>query len=207
MPRKFKSPHKEYRSNNFSTTRRPRSPSPKRLNYHLVAKTADDGKSRCTYINPKNGKRCHNKLELYPQFCKLHTMMIDNVYIDKSNVEGAGNGLFVGPYGFKKGDVIGIYSYPWNGMSLKTLQKRCDIQGESCWAYAFCESGDDPKTKCYDGLDIRSTLMRNINDAHKSPFRNNSYFEVIKETVYVIASRNIKPYKEILVDYGKSYFS
>lgn len=206
MPRRYKSPHKEYQLKNFKTTKRPHSPSPKRLNYHLVAKTKDDGHSRCTYINPKSGRRCHNKLELYPQYCRLHTMMIENVYIDVSNIPNGGNGLFVGPYGFKKGDVIGIYSYPWNGMSLKTLQKRCDIQGEACWAYAFCESGDGPDTKCYDGLDIRSTLMRNINDAYKSKLRNNAYFDMIKGVAYVIASRNIRPNKEILVDYGDSYF-
>jgi hypothetical protein len=137
-------------------------------------------------------------------YCELHTMMIDNLYIAKSQIPNAGNGLYAGPYAFKKGDIIGEYSLPWNSVSLGNLTKRCKT--DNCWSYVFCDEGDDDNTKCWDGLDIRSTLIRNINDAHNSGLRNNAYFDVLKGHVYAIASRNIKPFSELLIDYGVSYW-
>lgn len=206
MPKKFQSRDRNYVEGSFKTTSRPKTPSPKKSNYQDVAVTKDDGKSRCTYVHPSTGKRCLNKLGLYPQFCKLHTMMVHNVYIAPSHIEHGGNGLYAGPYGFKKGDIIGRYSYPWNEVSMGTLEKRC--KDDNCWSYVFCDDERaDGMSKCWDGLDIRSTLMRNINDAHNSQYRNNSYFDVIKGEVHVIASRKIKPMTEILVSYGKSYWT
>jgi hypothetical protein len=205
MPRSFKSPDKNYVIGKFSTSKRPKTPSPKKKDYSKRAQTKADAKSRCTYIHPQTGKRCKNHLGLYPEYCELHTMMIHNVYIAPSQIAQAGNGLYAGPYGFKKGDIIGEYSFPWNEVSLGNLSKRC--RNEKCWSYVFCDEGEHDNTKCWDGLDIRSTLMRNINDAHKSGFKNNAYFDVIKGHVYAIASRNIKPQKECLISYGRSYWA
>lgn len=202
----FKSPIKKYQISNIKHTNKPKSPSPKRKDYVLKAKVKDEGVLRCTYVHPITNKRCRNKLEIYPQYCELHTMMIENVYIDTSNIKFGGNGLFAGPYGFKKGDKIGIYGNSKNEVSLAKVEKRCKEDGKKCWEYILCDHGDKPSTKCWDGKDIRSTLMRNINDAHKSQFKNNSYFEIRNDIVYVIASRNIKPGKEIFVDYGKNYW-
>ncbi len=204
MPRRFKSPDKNYVIGEFATSKRPKTPSPKRRDYAKRAQTKADTKSRCTYIHPQTGKRCKNQLGIYPEYCELHTMMIHNVYVAPSQIAQAGNGLYAGPYGFKKGDIIGEYSFPWNEVSLGNLSKRCT--NDNCWSYVFCDEGDDDNTKCWDGLDIRSTLMRNINDAHNSKFKNNAYFDVIKGNVYVIASRNIKPQKELMVSYGRSYW-
>ena len=205
MPRKFKNPDPNFVNGNFKKVRQ-KSPSPKRKNYEKKAQLKDDKKSRCGYIHPITNSRCKLKLGLYPEYCHLHTMMIENVYIAKSNIPNAGNGLFVGPYGFKKGDVIGKYSYPWNEVSLGTLEKRC--KKEDCWSYIFCESTkNDKRVKCWDGLDIRSTIIRNINDAHNSKFRNNSYSEMIGNEVYAKASRTIKPFSEIFISYGSKYWN
>lgn len=205
MPRTFKSPIANYRIPHFKTSRRPKSPTPKRHNYSEKAVTQDDGKSRCTYIHTgpasHSGKRCKNKLGLYPEFCELHTILIYNLYIAESNIPNSGNGLFAGPYGFKKGDSIGKYNYPWNSVKLSTLEKRCTT--ERCWDYIFCEDSSSKDTMCWDGLDIRSTLMRNINDGKQA---NNSYFKMISGDVHVIASRTIKPNREILVSYGSDYW-
>lgn len=201
----FKSPDKNFVEGNFKKSKYPATPSPKKKNYTKLAKTKPDNKSRCTYIHPDTGKRCKHLLGMYPEYCELHTMLINNVYIGKSNIEGAGNGLFAGPYGFKKGDIIGKYSYPWNEVKLKKLYDRCN--DDKCWSYVFCDRGNSDETQCWDGVDIRSTLMRNINDAHGSKFHNNSYFDIIKNQVYVIASRNIKPHKELFVSYGKKYWT
>ncbi len=207
MQKKFKSPVKQYVEGNFKRAPRPRSPSPKRKDYAKKSLTKDDGKSKCTYIHPDTGKRCKNMLGVYPEFCELHTMMVNNVYIAKSRIPNAGNGLYAGPYGFKKGDIIGQYNHPWNAVKQGTIEKRC--KNKHCWSYVFCDEEDknNPEhTRCWDGLDVRSTLMRNINDAHNSGLRNNSYFDVIDGNVYVIASRNIRPHGEVLVNYGSSYW-
>lgn len=203
MSKYFKNPDPNYVTGNFNKIKI-KSPSPKRRNYEKKAQIKVD-KTKCGYIHPITGLRCKLKLDLYPEYCYLHTIMINNVYIAKSNIPDVGNGLFVGPYGFKKGDIIGKYSYNWNKVSLDTLEKRC--KHEKCWTYIFCENGNDKKkVKCWDGLDIRSTIMRNINDAHKTKFRNNSYFKIINDEVYVIASYNIKPFSEILISYGSKYW-
>lgn len=204
MPKKFTSPDKNYIEKNFTTTARPKSVSPKHHNYEKLAVKKEQPKARCTYIHPETAKRCKNELGLYPQFCEYHTVMVHNVFIGRSKIKHAGNGLFAGPYGFKKGYIIGKYSYPWNKVSLGEIAKRCN--NGKCWSYVFCDEGTDDKTKCWDGLDIRSTLMRNINDARGSGYKNNAYFDVIKGEVYVIASKNIQPAKEIYVNYGSSYW-
>lgn len=197
---------KKYRSPiKYDQTQHPRTVSPKRRDYSKRAQKAGDKYTQCTFVDIKTGHRCNRLLGMYPEFCELHTLLIHNVYIDKSRIKGGGNGLFAGPYGFKKGDIIGKYSYPWNKVKLGTIEKRCD-ETENCWSYVFCDEGDSKDTACWDGLDIRSTLMRNINDAHKSGYKNNSYFDVIKGEAYVLASKNIKPFSEILVSYGDDYW-
>ena len=204
MPKRFENPDKHFVEGNFETTTRPKTASPKRKDYEKKALKKDDKHSRCTYIHSESGKRCKLKLGLYPKYCHLHTMMIDNVYIAKSNIEQAGNGLFAGPYGFKKGDIVGQYSHPWNAVKLDTIQHRC--KNDKCWSYVFCDEGESSKTQCWDGLDIRSTVIRNINDARKSKFKNNCYFDIVKGEVYALASKEIKPLTEIFVDYGKNYW-
>lgn len=198
--KKFKNPDKDFNEGNFKTVKHPKSISPKRSDYYQKAKKKADNKTRCTYIHSSTGKRCKNLIGLYPRFCELHTMMVENIYIAPSNIKGAGNGLYVGPYGFNKGDIIGEYSKPWNRVSTEKLDKRCDNQ--KCLAYVFC----DEHSQCWDGLDIRSTIIRNINDAHGSEHHNNAYFDIIDGHVYAIASRKIKPHKEIFVNYGDRYW-
>jgi hypothetical protein len=196
---KSKNPDKFFHESNFDKAKRPTSISPERRDYTKRAIKRADSKSKCIYIHPQTGKRCKNLLGLYTEYCELHTMLINNVYIAISQISRAGNGLYAGPYGFEKGDIIGEYSKPWNKVDLKTLEKRCKT--DSCWDYVLCD-GD----KCWDGLDIRSTLMRNINDARNTKFRNNSFFENRRGKIYVVASHNIKPHSEIFVDYGDNYW-
>lgn len=203
MSKKFKNPDIHFVEGYFKKLKHPKTPSPNRKDYNKRVVTKDDKTSRCTYIHSEGGKRCKLKLGLYPVYCHLHTMLIENVYIAKSNIEQAGNGLFAGPYGFKKGDTIGKYSYPWNSTKLKNIDKRCT--NNKCWSYIFCED-ENPDSRCWDGLDIRSTIIRNINDAHNTKFKNNCYFDIIKGEVYAIASKKIDPFTEIFIDYGKSYW-
>ena len=183
--------------------------------------------NRCNYINPKTNKHCKNHLGLYPQFCFIHTLLINNVFISKSHIKNAGNGLFAGPDGFKKNSIIGIYSSESNKTTQQNVIDICNkTQDNSCWQYVLCnlkkQHQKDSDVICWDAIDKKSTLMRYINDAHKTKYKNNSYFHIKKKknkitletnnqkwifTAYVIASKNINPYEEIFVDYGKNYWS
>lgn len=206
MPRIFRSPEKKYRS--FPKAQRPRSPSPKRKDYRAASLKASDGHSKCTYVSPTTNKRCKNTLGVYPEFCWLHTMKIRNLVVGPSNVPFGGFGLFAGPEGFRKGDVIAEYSNAHNKVSLGTLEKRCQHVGEKCWDYVFCdnEQKNSKATTCWDGYDIRSTVARYANDAHGTVFRNNAYFDVRGKHVYMMASRNIRGGSEILCSYGDMYW-
>ncbi len=208
--RKFKNPDKNYSS--FKTTKRPHSPSPKRADYEKVALRKSDKHSKCTFIHPETNKRCKRYLGMYPKYCSVHTLLIDNLYISKSNIKNAGNGLFSGYFGFKKGDIVSEYSMPWMEVKAKRLETRNEDHDAS---YVFCDEqkrgqkyGD---VMCWDGIDIRSTIARNANDAHGSKYKNNTYFDTKtsngKKHVYIIASRNIAPKTEIFTDYGENYWN
>lgn len=199
MPRSFKSPEKLYRSP--KSVKRPKSPNARTKNYRKTAKSESDFFSRCTFVNKNTGERCNNNLGIYPEFCHLHTLKVYNLTIGPSQIPKAGNGLFAGEHGFKKGDIIARYGYPWNKVSEKTLDKRCKNIGNKCYEYIFCEN-----STCWDGYDIRSTIARNSNSAWKTKFKHNAYFEMIKGSPYIIASRNIAAGSEIFTHYGDSYF-
>jgi hypothetical protein len=182
---------------------------------HSKLKKNEQGK--CDYINPESNKKCKNHIGLYPQFCFIHTLLINNVFISESNIKNAGNGLFAGKFGFKKGDIIGLYSNKNNKLTQNDVIEKCNrIKDDSCWEYVLCNLKKKGQTEhdivCWDGEDTHSTIMRFINDARKSGYKNNSYFYIKNNKkrepiAYVIASKNIKPYEEIFVSYGKNYWS
>jgi hypothetical protein len=217
--RKFKSPNKKYRSPNFKTTKRPFSPSPKRKDYEKIAQTKPS-QERCTYIDPESNRRCKLHIGIYPKYCHIHTTLIENLFVAPSSIPNGGNGLFAGPLGFKKNDIIGEYSQEWMEVKSGRLDKRNgkDKSGEYKdvnYSYIFCDEqkkGQKEKdVQCWDGLDKNSTIVRNANDAHGSKHRNNAYFDTRKGKdgkthVYMIASRNIAGLREVRCDYGNSYF-
>jgi hypothetical protein len=212
--RKFKSPEKNYRSPNFKTAKRPKSPSPKRRDYEKIAQTKPSTE-RCTYIDPETNKRCKLHLGIYPKYCHIHTTLIENLYVAPSSIPHGGNGLFAGPYGFKKNDIIGEYSQEWMEVKSGRLDVRNGKGKDVNYSYVFCDEqkkGQKEKdVQCWDGLDKNSTIVRNANDAHGSKHKNNAYFDTRKGKdgkthVYMIASRTIKPLKEIYCDYGPWYF-
>lgn len=212
----FKSPKKELRVGNFKTSSsgNKKSPSPKRSDYESRALLTPDN-SKCTFIDPSSNKRCKLYLGLYPKYCHLHTILIENLYIDKSNIKNAGNGLFVGPLGFKKDEIIGEYSYPYMEVKSGRLDNRNGKGNHVNYSYVLCLNKEknqlEEDVMCYDGLDKNSTIIRNANDAHNSKFRNNCYFyqkkiKNGKDKVLVICKRNISAFSEIFIDYGENYF-
>ena len=193
----------ENRFVNFDTKKTKSPIKPMNKNYFKNAKTKDDKKTTCSYIDPNTHKYCKNLIGIYPTYCELHTIMIQNLIIYKSRIPNAGNGLYVGPYGFKKGDIIGKYSSKYNEFPYDKIEKRCGTN-KQCIEYTLC---DDISNKCWDGFDLNAGIIcRYINDPHNSNFKSNCYFYIYKNEAYIIASRNIKPHKELYISYGIDYW-
>jgi hypothetical protein len=197
MSKVFENPNKNYNLNFLKLAKRPSSPNPESKRYEQLAKI-NSTKERCTYIHPESKKRCKLVLGIYPRFCYLHTLLVENLQIKKSQIKNAGNGLYAGPFGFKKGDQIGEYSMPWMKGQWKRILNRTNEPNTS---YLLCV-----KKTCWDALDKNSTIIRNANDAHGSKFKNNAYFLEKNKRVYMVASKKIKPKEEIFCDYGEDYF-
>jgi hypothetical protein len=181
------------------------SPDIKNFEKYALRFPEKNDKRICRYIDGKSNKRCETKLGNYPKFCQLHSLTIDNLYIDKSGIDGAGNGLFAGPFGFKKGDQIGEYSLDEIRVKINDIDKR---SSNPDYSYTFCDRND---IYCWDALDYRSTIVRYANDARKSQFKNNCYFDETKRNgkthVYLVASKRIEPLEEIFINYNKDYWS
>jgi hypothetical protein len=215
----FKPTEKKYSPGNFKTARRHKSPSPKRSDYEKRAVTKPT-KERCIYIDPETNKRCRLHIGIYPKYCHIHTTLIENLYVAPSGIKRAGNGLFAGPLGFRKNEIIGEYSKDWMKVKQGTLDCRNGkYSNGECkpvnYSYIFCDEQKkgqkDSDVQCWDGLDKNSTIVRNANDAHGSKYHNNAHFETRKDStgktrIYMIASTRIAGLKEVLVSYGPSYF-
>jgi len=184
-----------------------RSPKTKNYEKHALVQPPKDDSRRCKYVDPNHG-RCKMLLGRYPKYCQMHSITIDNLYVDQSHIKNAGYGLFAGVFGFKKGDVIGEYSMDSIRVKLRDIDQRSKNPD---FRYTYCA---DPKrgqaeddVDCWDALDYRSTIMRYANDAHNSKYTNNAYFENRKGRAYMIASKRIEPLEEIFVDYSEDYWA
>lgn len=192
----------------------PFTPSPRDTSYFTKASTRSDNKKKCSFVNKTTLENCGNNLGLYPHYCWLHTLKIHNLQIKKSQIPKAGNGLWSGDKSFKKGDIIFRYGFPYNKVTEKVYETICDESGSGlCNDYLYCDTnGKSPKQlkktgdDCWESLDIRSTIARNSNSAHNSKFRHNAYFEMIRGSPYIVATRNIAPRREIFTNYGPDYF-
>ena len=212
--RKFKSPIKKFKKGSFKKAKaHHKSPSPARRDYEKRVQTKPS-KERCLYIDPNSHKRCQLEIGINPEYCQYHTMLIENLFVAPSNIKGAGNGLFAGPMGFKKGDIIGEYSRPFMKVKQGRLWNRNGPDTDYNDAYVYCteeiDGQDDDDLLCYDGLDKNSTIVRNANDSHGSKFKHNAYFEEWTDKkgeihVYMMASKAIPAMTEIFCDYGSNY--
>ena len=212
--KKFRSPIKKYCSPNFQTAPTHFSPSPSGKDFEKIAQTKPSNE-RCLYIDPDNNKRCDSCIGINPKYCPLHTNLIENLFVAPSTIPKAGNGLFAGPLGFKKNNIIGEYSQKCSEVKSGELDNRNGKGKKSNYMYVLIDEKrrgqKEEDVLCWDNLDKNSSIARNANDAHNSKFKNNSYFYTRREKdgkphVYIVASRNIAPLKEIFCDYGPDYF-
>lgn len=196
----FINPDYRYNKKTIIIAKEKSPPFAKNNDFKKIVDKENEEYRRCRYINPESNKRCKNPLGVYPKFCYTHTILIENLYLDESNIKNGGVGLFSGPYGIQKNQIVGKYSDIRSFLPHHLHNRRCS-KDKNCYQYVFCDSN-----KCWDARHIRSNITRYINDARGSEYHNNCYFEVIGNDVYVIASRNIKHDKELFVSYGNNYW-
>jgi hypothetical protein len=175
---------------------------------------------QCTAVT-KSDKRCKLYACKDVNFCHIHLKLTYHVVVAKSNIKGAGDGLFCmrrnrgrgsGKRGvkekpfFKKEDFI----MPYNGEILNDndithryddLDTNDNVIVENTAPYAVTVSVDNKNNFIIDGACIRGAANY-INDTHGTNYEANVRF--IEGNVY--ATRDIYKGDELLVDYGKDYW-
>ena len=150
--------------------------------------------------------KCQNFSEFHYPLCIYHCILVYNVFISKSKIKNADLGLFSGPNGFHKNQIIGIYGNNSNKTRQKDLLHVFGYKREN-WKYILCENNEiSDNNICWTG---HNSYTKYINDSYKTSFINNAYFDYVKSdnTVYVKAKKFIHPYEEILLDYGSRYWN
>lgn len=125
------------------------------------------------------------------------------LYIDNSILKGAGKGLFTNSL-IKRGERV--VEYTGDIITWKECERRNEAMKDGIGAYYFYISAK----KCIDAQHHLDSMARYCNDANGFTkvvgLKNNARFEIIKNKVYIIASRNLKPGDEIFVAYGREYW-
>jgi len=123
--------------------------------------------------------------------------------VKKSQIPSSGMGLWA-KKDFKRGEQIVIYD--GERITWKECEKRNREQkGMGCY-YMFINNSN-----CIDAQHTLWAQGRYANDAmglkRVDGLRNNARYEVIKNNVYIVATRNIKSGEEVLVSYGRAYWN
>ena len=123
--------------------------------------------------------------------------------VRKSRIKGAGRGLFTTSR-IRKGDAI--VEYLGEKLTWKQCLKRYK-QDLTQLLYVFCVNDDN----CIDAKYTTDELAQYANDANGTPkekrkYENNCEYNIIKGRPYIVATKNIPPNSEILVDYGDDYW-
>jgi len=124
------------------------------------------------------------------------------LYIKKSQIPGAGKGLFT-HVAIKRGDIVVEYTgekITW----AECLKRNNNMEGVGAY-YFFINNKN-----CIDAQHTPDSLARYANDAagfvRLDGVRNNCRYQIIKGKPYIVASKSIKPGDEIFVAYGKEYW-
>jgi uncharacterized protein len=122
-----------------------------------------------------------------------------HLYLKRSKIPGAGMGLFT-TVDIPRGTRIVEYKgrlVPWKDVKDQDGYNAYIFQINTRWAV--------------DALPLKKTLGRYANDAYgltrMAGLLNNSEYKVEGHKVYIDSFRNIKKGDEILVGYGKDYWS
>lgn len=122
--------------------------------------------------------------------------------VRKSRIKNAGRGLFTTSR-IRKGDQV--VEYIGQKLTWKQCLKKYKGKLEKL-TYVFAVNDDN----CIDAYLYPEALASFANDANgtvgKKKYHNNCEYRVRKHRPYIIATKNIPPNTEILVDYGDEYW-
>ena len=153
---------------------------------------------RCTG-KTKAGERCRNRT-CRGKKCWQHAIKEDGLRVKKSEIPGAGMGLFTAKR-FKAGEKIGNYT----GEKLSRTQVHKRYPGNVTAPYVLC-NGTGPQAPCVDGRKSNSSLTRFINDSRGTNKKNNAKFFKNGFGMKVMG-KPIPKGKEIYASYGYSYWN
>lgn len=123
------------------------------------------------------------------------------VFVKKSTLPKAGKGLFT-EKDISKGEIV--CEYEGERITWKEAIERNELDKGGYVYYIN-------KNNCIDAFDYKDTFGRYANDAagvgRVNGHRNNSTYDVVKNKVFIRATRNIKAGQEIFVSYGRSYWN
>lgn len=126
--------------------------------------------------------------------------MYENFEVKKSQIPGAGKGLYT-KVDFKKGERI--IEYLGEIITEAELDKRAE---KDIFGYAFFIN----KRRCIDAYYTPEALARYANDAkgltRVKGLKNNCCYSIWKNRGWIEAERNIKAGEEIFVGYGAEYW-
>jgi len=156
-------------------------------------------KYQCIHVNPKTEHQCRRKQYIGFNVCYQHLATDHHLKIKKSNIKGAGKGLFA--YNGTNNDAIvfkkdeRIIDYNAEFITTEEKERR---YGDNTAPYAVRINTD----LIEDGACQRSSASI----ANHRPFTySNAKFYPYNKKIYVKAIKNIRNNQEITIDYGKEY--
>ena len=150
--------------------------------------------NRCIAVAASTGARCRLRTARGRK-CWHHTKRDDNLRVKDSGIPGAGLGLFADREPIKRGARVTTYT----GQDLTRAQVQRRYKGER-GEYVLCRS----KNSCRDSRRTDEPgLGRWVNDARGTGKRPNAR---LTRAYTVKATKNIPPFSQILVSYGRGYW-
>ena len=146
----------------------------------------------------KSGNRCKNRT-CRGKLCWQHLKKQEGLRVKPSGIQGAGMGLFT-TKPFKKNEKIANYT----GEQMSRTQINQRYPGNTVGEYVLCD-GNRSNSRCVDGRKTNSSVARFANDAKGTTQRNNARF--LQRGFGIKAGRNIPANREVLVPYGRTYWT
>jgi len=156
------------------------------MSHHSISVT-----KRCRYKDRKG--QCEQMTTITHPFCARHTRQILGVSVKKSQIPGAGLGLYA-EREFLKGEKI--VEYTGELLSHDEFDERYGHESLGAYGITLNDSW------VIDAAKTSAGVARYACDYHGSGRRPNAEYESNDHEIWIVAKRTIQPGEEIFTDYG-----